>query len=206
MALSFPYALDFLANCLIGPEVALKLSRNDEASGSGDGRVWSVELARPLWTATYSLDAKDGAHAREINAKINALDGSSKTFLWADPWYSGPAVSAPNYSGVTVASISANRGALAFSGLHEDFAFTAGDYISIAYGGGKQYLGQLAEGGDSGQLEIRPYLPMGISVGASVQIAKPRMKAIIPPNGWTPFSSTRYGWGQGASITVLQKP
>ena len=61
MTLSFPYALDFLAKCLVGPDVPLKLHRFDEASGSGDGRHWSARLSTPLWGASYALYAQDAA-------------------------------------------------------------------------------------------------------------------------------------------------
>lgn len=213
MALSFPYALDFLAKCLTGDRVSLDLRRNDEMSGSGDGRFWAAELSRPLWTAQINLHAKQAAHAREINAKVWALDGSSKTFLFGDPAYKGPASGMTTGLGsVTVSSIRADRGAISLSGLPPGFVASAGDYLSINFGTGRVYFGALAEGGTangSGVLasrEIRPYLPMTITTGATVELVRPRFKAIIPPGGFTPFANFRGRWGDSASIQVLQKP
>ena len=211
MALSFPYALDFLAKCLTGPAIPLKLQRFDEMSGVADGRFWSVQMAQPLWGATYALYTKGGADARAINAKINALDGMSQTMYWADPYYSGPASGVTTGLGnVTVASVRADRGAVALTGLPGSFEASAGDYLAIPYGSGRVYMGQLAEDGIAGaggvlsQREIRPYLPFGIAAGARVQLVRPYFKAMV--TDYTPFASFRGRWGDSASITIMQKP
>ena len=211
MALSFPYALDFLAKCLTGPSIPLKLQRFDEMSGSADGRFWSAQMATPLWGATYSLYTKGGADAREINAKINALDGMNQTMLWSDPYYKGPASGTRvGLGSITIASIRADRGAIGLAGLPEGFVLSAGDYLSIPYAGGRIYFGQFAEGGIAGATgglgarEMRPYLPQTIAVGSGVNIITPRFKAMV--TDYTPFASFRGRWGDSASITIMQKP
>ena len=211
MALSFPYALDFLAKCLTGERVPLVLKRFDESSGSGDGRMWSSQLSTPLWTSSYNLYSQTPAEARAINAKINALDGTSQTMFWSDPYYSGPASGVTTGLGnVTVASVRADRGAVALTGLPGSFEASAGDYLTIPYGSGRVYMGQLAEDGIAGaggvlsQREIRPYLPFGIAAGATVQLVRPYFKAMV--TDYTPFASFRGRWGDSASITILQKP
>lgn len=211
MALSFPYALDFLAKCLTGERVPLVLKRFDESSGSGDGRMWSSQLSTPLWTSSYNLYSQTPAEARAINAKINALDGTSQTMFWSDPYYSGPASGVTTGLGnVTVASVRADRGAVALTGLPGSFEASAGDYLTIPYGSGRVYMGQLAEDGIAGaggvlsQREIRPYLPFGIAAGARVQMVRPYFKAMV--TDYTPFASFRGRWGDSASITIMQKP
>lgn len=205
MALSYPYALDFLSKCLNGPVIPLTLQRYDEQSGGGDGRFWSAELSPPLWTASYSLYAKHADHAREINAKVQALDGMQKPFLWCDGYYEGPAHGPAGLGGVTVAGIRADRGAISLSGVPTGFQITAGDFVSITHSGGRVYFGQFAESGAAGVTrELRPYLPFGISAGAAVELVRPYFKAIV--TNYTPFANFRGRWGQDASITVLQKP
>ena len=211
MALSYPYALDFLANCLGGERIPLALQRFDERSGSGDGRFWSAQLATPLWGATYPLYAQDAAHAREINATAYALDGMSKTLLWADPYYSGPASGMTSGLGaVTVNGIRQDRGAIALTGMPEGFVLSAGDYLSIAYGSGRIYFGTFAEGGTAGsaggigQKELRPYLPLNIATGARIELVRPHFRAMV--TDFTPFANFRGRWGDSASITILQKP
>lgn len=215
MALSFPYSREFLGNCLVGPVIPLDLIRYDEFSGAGDGRHWAAQKATPLWGASYALYAQTAAHAREINGKVNGLDGSRRTFRWSDLYYPGPACGiTAGLGGVTVGGIrTADRGAINLSGLPAGFRVTAGDYLSISYGSGRVYFGQFAEtsglvggGGTSGQVEMRPYLPFGISVGASVSLVQPYFIAMIPPRGFTPFTNFRGRWGDSASITILQKP
>lgn len=212
MALSYPYALDFLSKCLIGPSIPLNLQRNDEMSGSGDGRFWSTQLAKPLWTASYGLYAKSAAHAREINAKVYGLDGAQKTFLWCDPYYPGPADGTTGLGSVVVDNIVADRSRIALSGLPAGFTVAAGEFFSITHSSGRVYFGTFCEdatasgAGVTPNREIRPHLHLGVSAGASVQLVRPYFKAIIPPGGYTPFANSRFGWGDSASITVLQKP
>lgn len=211
MALSHPYALDFLAKCLLGDRIPLELRRFDEMSGSGDGRFWAAQMATPLWGASYALTAHSAAHAREINAKIYALDGVSKTFLWTDPYYKGPASGMTDGLGsVTVSGIRADRGAIALTGMPEDFVLSAGDFLSITYGSGRVYFGTFAEGGTAGsaggmgQKEIRPYLPFGIANGATIELVRPYFRAVVAE--FVPFANFKGRWGDSASITILQKP
>lgn len=212
MALSYPYALDFLADCLIGPSVPLTLQRNDEFSGSGDGRYWSVQLSRPLWKASYDLYAKDGAHAREINAKVHGLDGAQKTFFWRDPYYPGPSSGTAGLGAVSVDAVNADRSRVTLSGLPAGFRIYAGEFLSITYSSGRVYFGAFCEtatangSGVTPSREVRPHIPMGVGAGASVELVRPYFKSIIPPGGYSAFASTRFGWGYGAAITVLQKP
>ena len=209
MALTYPYSIDFLAKCLAGPIIPLVLRRFDEMSGSADGRFWSAQLAPPLWEASYSLYANHSAHAREINAKVQALDGVNKAIVWCDPYYAGPASGVTaGLSGVTVSGIRADRGAVSLAGVPAGFVLTAGDFMSINYGGGRRYFGQFAEGGTASggsvpMAEIRPYLPIGVPTGAVVDLVKPRFNAVV--TDFKPFANYRGKWGQDAAITILQK-
>lgn len=210
MALTYPYPLSFLADCLRGDRINLSLKRNDEMSGSGDGRFWTYSLAKPLWQVSIDLYSKSAAHAREINAKIYALDGSTP-FLWADPFYSGPEGGNAG-GGVTVGAISADRDTISLAGLPAGFQITAGDYFSVTHTNGREYFATFAESGTAGgsgnvsNLTVRPTVPFGVTVGASVRLATPRMKVMIPPGGFQPFSNFKGRWGDGASISLVQKP
>lgn len=212
MALSFPYALDFLSNCLTAERIPLTLQRNDELSGGGDGRFWAAQMSRPLWSASFEVYSTTPAHAREINAKVYGLDGSQKTFLWCDHYYTGPTEGATGLGSVTMSGIAADRGRIAFSGLPAGFTLRTGDYLSIAYSTDRVYFGTMCEdatangSGVTPSRDVRPHIPLGISTGATVELVRPYFKAIIPPGGFTPFANFRGRWGDSASITVLQKP
>ena len=214
MAVASTYPLSFLSDILREDgAVTLDLQRNDELSGGGDGRYWAAELARPIWTVSLNLAALGRGcvpRAREIDAKIRAL-GVNRAFLWCDPTYGGPsngAVAGP----VTVASISADRTAIAFAGLPAGFTLAPGDRFSIAWGSGRYYMAELTEAkvangsGVTAQIGVYPYPPLSIAAGAAVEMAAPVIKAIVPPKGHKPYGYIRDFVAQGATLTMLQKP
>lgn len=215
MALSFPYSLAQFSDHLRANAVTFSPKRRDEQSGSGDGRVWSVQLSPPLWTAEVSLAPREAGLARDLEALIDGLDGSRGTFLFADPTYPGPASGSDGLGDVFISGIrSSDRGAIGLTGLPSGFALTRGDRLSIEFASGRIYFGRFIEGGTAsqagnlGQREIRPYLPQGVVAGAKVELVKPRMKASIMPGGYKPFD---YGLpngliATGASITIMQRP
>ena len=213
MALTYPYPLDFLAKCIIGQTIPLDLQRFDEMSGGGDGRMWTTELARPLWSVSYDLFTRTAVEGRGINAKVRALDGFAKPMLWADPYYPGPASGVTTgLDSVTVSGIRPDRGGIGLSGLPAGFVLTTGDRFTITYASGRVYMGEFSEGGTAGPLgnisevrEIRPYLPFGVSTGAAIELVRPYFKAGV--TSFTPFASERRRrWGVGASISLIQKP
>ncbi|MDB6177940.1 hypothetical protein PAF17_10550 [Paracoccus sp. Z330] len=211
MPLSYPYPLSFFCDQLRVKKCRVFMQRFDESSGSGDGRVWSSELSRPLWSAELSLADRAAHLARDIEARIDGLDGARKTFLFSDPGYSGPqnGITA-GLGSVTIDSISSDRSRAAFSGFPPGFELTVGDFFSIAYGADRYYFGRVMEGGGSaGALrEVRPYLPLPVSTGLSVELVKPRFKAIIPPGGYQPFDFDLPGGdiARGGSMRIVQKP
>ncbi len=211
MALTYPYSVDFLADCLIGDEIKLDLRRQDEMSGSGDGRYWSAELSRPLWTVSIALYSKSAAQARAVNAKVFALDGTRRQMQWANPYYR-PAAGPDGLGSVSLSTVAADRGRVSLAGLPGRREVAAGDHLSIEYGAGRLYFGVFAESriataaGAISNIEVRPYLPLGISTGSVVELEKPVMNTIIPPGGFTPFAIYKDRWGSNASITLLQKP
>lgn len=211
MALAEVYPLAFLSDVL-APRGSCQFSlrRFDEQSGSGDGRFWSARLAGPLWEVSVALSPRRCADAAEISAKIEAMDGGRRSMLFADGLYKPAAGGAPGGS-VTVNSISADRTAIALAGLPASYRVTAGDRMSIAWGSGRFFFARFAEtvtangSGVTAQIAIMPYLPQGIVTGAAVEMARPRLKAIVPPGGFTPFTDIPGRLSQGASLILLQK-
>lgn len=219
MALEDPYPLDFFSDLLrTSDAVALTLKRNDEQSGSGDGRFWTAQLARPLWTADMTLDAYSYAdifRAREIDAKARALNGSRRSFLWADPTYAGPSVasvSALLSATVAIESISSDRTQIALTGLPPFCHLIAGDRFSVSWGTDRYYLAELADSvtadasGLTGQVPVMPYLPLGVNFGDAVELVKPICRMVVQPSGYTPFGYQRQFVASGAAISMLQKP
>ena len=216
MAHTYPYPLAFFSDVLPYGEIqGPYLRRYDETSGSGDGRRWAAEKARPLWEANVTLPAtRTAAEARAIESRIRALDGMARHFLFRPPQYLGPANGiTAGLGSVTVNSIRQDRGAIGLAGLPGGFAITPGDLFTILYASGRVYMGEFSEGGTgTGQREIRPYLPMGISTGAAVILTTPYFKAFV--EDFTPFTIKTGGTRQpyasdftayGASLVIKQK-
>lgn len=217
MAVSSIYPLDFLNDLLITKEaVTVGLQRNDEMSGSGDGRYWAAELARPLWTATLNLSALGRncrGRAREIDAKFRAL-GVNRAFLWADPTYDGPRFGATAElaaSTVTIRAINTGRTRIALSGLPAGFVISPGDRFSVEWATGRHYMAEFLEedtaisNGTTGGSDIYPLPPLGMAIGMTVNLIRPTIKAIVPPDGFTPYSYIKGFVASGASLTLLQK-
>lgn len=211
MPLTFPYPLAFFSDQLWVKKSRVFQQRFDESSGSGDGRTWTAELARPLWAAELSLSDCPARVARDIEAKVEGLDGSRNTFLFADPSYAGPqnGITA-GLGSVTITSISSDRSRAAFAGFPPGFELTVGDFFSIRYSTDRYYFGRFMEGGGSaGALrEVRPYLPLPITTGLSVELLKPHFKAMIVPGGYVPFDFDlpEGEIARGGSMRIIQKP
>ncbi|RRH69962.1 hypothetical protein [Falsigemmobacter faecalis] len=205
---SFPYALAALSDHLRAAEVTQELRRFDEQSGSGDGRVWAQELARPLWQVSLKLVPCETLEARRVDALLRALRGSQESFLWADPSY------APSYDPgdlVVVSAISSDRSTVNFTGLPPHYPIRPGDRFSIEWGGGRQYLAEVAEEtiasntGMASAVAVYPYVPLGIAPGASANFLRPVMRAFVPPGGHTPFTALPGGISSGGALQLLQR-
>lgn len=215
MALTFPYSLAYFANTMRVLRSSVTPRRFDEASGGGDGRYWTSELAQPLWTAAITLQTMPAAIARAFEAKVDGLDGSRGTFLFADPAYKGPASGVrAGLDAVTISGIRADRGAISIAGLPEGFVLTARDRFCITYASGRVHYGTFLEGGTAGGAgtiaaarEIRPYLPFGIPVGATIRLLDPYFKAAVEIGGWTPFTYELPDGdiAGGAELRIIQK-
>lgn len=211
MALGDYFPLAFLGDRLCVRGVTIDQARQDEMSGSGDGRYWSAQLAKPLWRFQIDLHDQHAAKAREINAKVWALNGTQRGFVFADPTYV-PASGATSLPGVTVASISADRTSIGLAGLPVNQRVSWGDYFSIFWNNSRFHFGAFAEEARSGALgsvaniAVTPWVSHGVEVGMPVELIRPRCKVIVPPGGFTPYSFHRnQRWGSGASLSVLQK-
>ena len=85
MAVSYPYSLPAFADLLKISSIVWDIQRNDELSGSGDGRVWQAELAPPLWTGTVTISDMYNAEAKQIAARIRKLHGAQEALFLYDP-------------------------------------------------------------------------------------------------------------------------
>ena len=209
MVLTTPYPLAFLSDALKLGDVTFDLLRNDEYSGSGDGRYWSAELAGPLWQISVALSARTTAEARAIDAKIRALAGTQGSFLFADPTYA-PAGRVVPGAGVTIAGFADNRTAIALSGLPGGYPVAAGDRISVT-AAGKVWLAEISDDavarsdGTTDALPVYPEVPLWLTAGMAVELARPVVRVFVPPDGHTPFTMRLGFYADSAALTLLQR-
>ncbi|TMV81527.1 hypothetical protein FGG78_24800 [Thioclava sp. BHET1] len=213
MSLTFPYTLSFLSDELPVESVLFSIFRNDELYGSGDGRVWTSQLAPPLWQATLNLFPVDAVGARRVSAKINALNGSQKTFLLSDPTSPGPASdpagAAVSAMEISITTISDDRTQATFSGFTSGFRLTVGDRFTLV-SGQRVYMGEIGQDATAAAngtvtVPVFPPIPASFPVDLAAEFRKPYFEAMLKPAAFTGWTISG-GWvGSGASIDVIQK-
>jgi hypothetical protein len=189
MALSYPYALTVLADILPISDLVWDDQRNDEMSGSGDGRVWQSEQARPLWKADVSLKPMPLAEAKRINALLRKLHGAQESFWLYDPTSIYPQLD-PDGSvfGASIAqvhSVASNRGRLRIKGLPSTYPLKTGGKGQITYGSpARSFFFEFSEdttavAGTTPEVEVFPHVPTGVVADDAVTLIRPACKMFI---------------------------
>jgi hypothetical protein len=191
MSLSFPLALADLADLLPVAAVAWNELRQDATSALGSGEWLTHELGPPLHEAEVRTARMPHARAEQLRARLRTVNGGAHFYLCnptmlypqADP---GGAVLGS--ASVVIASINANRRALALSGLPAGYVITMGDYLHVDYDAPpRRALLQAAEGatangsGVTPEFDVRPHLRPGITAALAVSLKKPAAKVKIVP-------------------------
>lgn len=216
MAITFPLATSVLADKLKIKSVVFDIKRNDELSGSGDGRLWQAELAPPLWTAEVALRTDFNDAAKQIAAILRKLNGSQEAFFLFDPISKypqyDPTGSILGSNTVTIGSIDSTRKSLSLTGLPAGYVITIGDKMSISYSSNPTRFAFLeasetitANGsGVTGQIELFPSVPIGINAGAVVTLKKPICKMILMPGTHNP-GTAQLPHTENAGFQAIQK-
>lgn len=216
MPVSYPYPLSFLSDVLPVLSVVWDIRRNDQLSGSGDGRVWQAELAPPLWTATIMLAIQTNADAEEIAAKIRKLHGSQEAFFLVNPASPFPKADPEGLllggAVVQVNSISAGRDAISLKGLPAGYKLRPSDKMAIPYGSSPTRYAFLevsepvtASGsGIAATFSVFPHVPTGVAVNDAVTLAKPYAKMILMPGSHQPGTAGLVVT-EGAGFQAVQK-
>jgi len=191
--LTFPLATTQLDDLIpVGP-VKWRLKENQELSGVGSGQILAAELAPSLWEADVSSAEYPHDRIDQLQARIEALDGSIRAFYLTDPKRRYPQYD-PDGSifGSAVAvinSIDASNRAISISGLPASYVLTVGDFFAFDYGTpARRAFHRVVEtvaangSGVTGLFEVRPHIRTGATAGLSVSLISPSLKCIIKPN------------------------
>ncbi len=192
------------------------VQRNDQYSGSGDGRVWQAQLAPPLWRATVEHRRMLNTEAEQMDAAIRALRGAEQAFLLASPLFCGPKRDpAGTIHGdrlVTISSISSSRDVISLSGLPGGYRLTMGDKLSVRYWVSPDlyYFGEISAdvtasgGGVASSVQVFPRLPSGVVPANPVVLIKPVCKVIIVPGSYK-VGTVDGRFTAGGKFDVIQK-
>lgn len=206
------YSLADLSDLLPIADVQWPVLRSDEFSGAGDGSQWASEMAPPIWSADVALAQRPKAEAKRIEARVNALSGPIGTMLFCDPWRAYPAADPKGgllgASVVTVSDIASGRRSITLVGLPAGYVLTEGDRLSINYGSGRVYYGEISapavsDAAGLAQVDVFPGLPLTIAVSDAVTLKRPAMKCFIA--GWSPYTTTLGRVASGASLRLIQR-
>ncbi|NTJ00358.1 hypothetical protein G6L07_08470 [Agrobacterium rhizogenes] len=216
MTVTYPYALSVFADLLKIASVVWDVQRNDELSGSGDGRVWQAELAPPLWTGTVTLADMYNAEAKQIAARIRKLHGAQEALFLYDPLSKYPQAdpdgAALGASAVKVAAVGGNFDALSLKGLPASYVLTVGDKMQIAYSSNPTRYAFLEvsetvvanASGITATFSVFPFVPTGIAAELMVTLTKPACKCIIMPGSSNPGTASG-PITSGLTFKVIQK-
>ncbi|TFF27509.1 hypothetical protein E3C22_03365 [Jiella endophytica] len=194
MTLTFPLDRSLLSDLLPIASVKWVAQDNQEISGMGSGQILATELAPSLWTADVTTAERYHDEIDRLQARLESLNGSINPFYLVDPKRRFPQYD-PDGSKLggatpTINSISSNGRSISLTGLPGLYTLSFGDFLCFDYGTpARRAFHRIVEtaiaGNSSGTtalFEIRPFVPLGASVGLPVTLLHPAMKCILRPN------------------------
>jgi hypothetical protein len=193
MALTFPAPVTYIADLLRVPSRSFRLDPQQEYSGLGGGEVLAAELAPTRWTADIKTVPMDRASARVLQSRLEALDGSIRSFYLYDPWKCVPAADPGGVilgaSTPAIRTIGSDNKSFSLKGLPVGYVISEGDHIAFDYGSNptRRALHRVMEtqvataGGNTVLFEVRPHLRPGIAIDLPVTLIKPAAKMVLVP-------------------------
>lgn len=207
--------LSYLNDILCIESIVFNVMRNDELSGTGDGRIWQAELAPPLWDCTVNVAPNYHDDAKQVAARIRALEGSKEPFLLVDPISKTPqSDKAGAFSDMvnTIISISSNGKLISINGFPPNFKLTFGDKFSIIYGSNRdkysfhEVAGEVSANanGQITNIPVFPFIPPSIIVNDVATFYDAPCKMVIYPDTFHAGTSTSH-ITSGLTFRAIQK-
>lgn len=189
-------ALANLADLLRIESVVFDIKRNDELSGSGDGRVWQAELSPPLWTADVALTPAYHADAEDVATVLRSLNGSQEPFMLWNPTRrfprADPTGALLGSNSPLIASIATDRRNIALKGLPAGYVLKRSDKLQFITGDRNQFLEIVDEvvtangSGLTPTFRVFPNVRIGVGVDQAVILKNPACKMILMPGSHNP--------------------
>lgn len=214
MAITWPRALDEFNNLLPKSASLWRVHRTDEFAGMTSAQTIPIEMADPIWAVDFDLDKCTWSEARVLQARLNALQGSFKTFYLTDPMCEFPAADPGGVilgtANVTIHTIDpTTRDAVRFAGLPAGYVLTEGDKWSVNFGSGRRACFSMLETVTASGAGITPLaqvlMPIhtGITTTLQVTLIRPSAKFRVAPNSLD-LGKTRHGSVDASTFSALQ--
>jgi len=187
-----------------------------EQSGLGSGAVLTKDLRPPLWWGSFEGRQLTHAQAAEVEALVEAMEGSIETFFAWNParWYpiadhQGATLGAAT---VRIHTVGGDNRSLRLRGLPAGYVLTRGDLLSFDYGAGSSRAchrvveaSAIADGaGVTPLFDVRPHIRVGAEVDAVVSLIRPGPEMRIIPGTYEPaFVDRRFASIRFEAIQVL---
>lgn len=191
---------------------AYSLDDASEALEDGHGEIVTVSYGPRLWAGSFTSYALNMQCARPLRARLEMLKGAGASFMWRDPFYTGPA---DDPGGVKLGganpqidSIDATRRAMKISLLPSNYKISTGDLISWTYSThfALYEVARTRTADASGiiqELEVTTPIVPGSHVGATLELLQPTCKARIVP-GSVNMGSANRRWNSPFSFSWRQ--
>ena len=181
MAISFPVILDDFFNDLVISSMSFELGENVEIEETASGEILTSTVGARLWFGSVVVSRGKHSSREHMRARLDLLRRPGASFLVGHPFAKFPqsAPSGTGFGAITVNSRVSSR-ELTLVGVPAA-GLTAGDHISIEFATGKFSYHRIVTGGTTGNIEVNPDLPAGVSSGNTVTAINPYLKAIIRP-------------------------
>jgi len=181
MALSFPLTLAQFSERLRVASMTLHCPAVTEDSRTAAGEIIRASLGAALWQGEMTLAPAYHANAREAQVMLELLLQPGASFLFSPPAY----VRAGNAT-ATLSSVNANMRDVSLTNAGANAVLRAGSYISFTYGTNPVRYGfhqivqtVTASGAGAATVEVTPPIRAGFGANATVQLARPVMKAVL---------------------------
>lgn len=215
MALPDPLPINTFADKLKIASVKWRLQEQQEVSGMASGQILVADLAPALWTAEVVLAPMYNEEAAQVQALIESLDGSLRSFYLYAPQRPGPQYDPKGTilgsSEPKIYALESGSKELQIYGLPEDYRLTIGDFFAFNYGSpARRAFHRIlttvtADGsGITPVLEVRPYLRTGVANDIAITLVKPAAKVGIVPGSFDPGTSDAV-ITSGMGFSVMQR-
>lgn len=209
MAYTFPLSLENFASKLRLQGMKLRLLAMQDVSTTSGGGLYTAELAPAQWFGEGQIGVLTAQQAAELQAMFEVLDGSMNSFYIDHPLYRYPfsdywgEVLNSHPTTIKLGSVASNNKEISIVDAPAGFQFPAGTFFHFDYGSNPVHRAfhrivntVTANGsGSASNVEVRPHIRPGFSVGTVLEFKRPALEAKIIP--------ASYSEGGAESVIVM---